>query len=73
MPETGKLLVIEMVLPESNEPSFGKWLDLHMLVMLGGRERTAEQYRTLLQAGGFDLERVIPTPAGSSIVEARPA
>jgi len=73
MPETGRLLVIEMVLPESNEPSFGKWLDLHMLVMSSGRERTAEQYRTLLQAGGFDLERVIPTPAGSSIVEARPA
>ena len=73
MPATGTLLVIEMVLPEGNEPSFGKWLDLHMLVMSSGRERTAEQYRMLLQAGGFDLTRVIPTPAGSSIVEARPA
>jgi hypothetical protein len=72
MPATGTLLVIEMVLPEGNEPSFGKWLDLHMLVMSSGRERTAEQYRMLLQSGGFDLTRVIPTPAGSSIVEAIP-
>jgi O-methyltransferase domain/Dimerisation domain len=72
MPANGKLLVIEMVLSEGNEPSFGKWLDLHMLVMSSGRERTAEQYRMLLQAGGFDLTRVISTPAGSSIVEARP-
>jgi predicted O-methyltransferase YrrM len=73
MPATGTLLVIEMVLPKGNEPSFGKWLDLHMLVMSSGRERTAEQYRTLLRAGGFNLTQVIPTPAGSSIVEARPA
>jgi hypothetical protein len=72
MAANGTLLVIEMVLPEGNEPSFGKWLDLHMLVMASGRERTAEQYRVLLQAGGFDLKRVIPTPAGSSIVEATP-
>jgi len=72
MATTGALLVIEMVLPEGNEPSFSKWLDLHMLVMSSGRERTAEQYRMLLQAGGFDVTRVIPTPAGSSIVEARP-
>jgi predicted O-methyltransferase YrrM len=69
---TGVLLVIEMVLPEGNEPSFSKWLDLHMLVMSSGRERTAEQYRKLLQASGFDVTRVIPTPAGSTIVESKP-
>jgi len=69
----GTLLVIELVLPEGNAASFGKWLDLHMLVMASGRERTAQQYRLLLQAGGFDVKRVIPTPAGSSIVEATPA
>jgi len=69
----GTLLVIEMVLPEGNEPSFGKWLDLHVLVMASGRERTAEQYRALLLVGGFNLQRLIPTPAGSSIVEATPA
>jgi hypothetical protein len=71
MTANGALLVIEMVLPEGNEPSFGKWLDLHMLVMASGRERTRDQYRTMLQAGGFELTRLIPTPTGSSIVEAR--
>ena len=70
---SGTLLVIELVLPEGNEPSFGKLLDLHMLVMASGRERTREEYRALLQAGGFGLTQVIPTPAGSSIVEATPA
>lgn len=70
---TGTLLLIELVLPEGNEPSFGKWLDLHMLVMASGRERTCDEYRRLLQAGGFALTRVIPTPAGSYIVEATPA
>src|SRR2546427_6305026 len=41
MPEHGKLLIVELVLPPGNEPFFGKWLDLHMLVMTTGRERTA--------------------------------
>ena len=70
MPMHGKLLVIEIVLPPGGEPSFGKWLDLHMLVMLGARERTAEEYRILLNSAGFELARVIPTKAGPAIVEA---
>ena len=65
-----KLLVIELVLPPGGEPSFGKWLDLHMLVMLGARERTAEEYRILFDSAGFELARVIPTKAGPAIVEA---
>jgi hypothetical protein len=73
MPAHGKLLIIELVLPPGNEPFFGKWLDLHMLVMASGRERTAAEYETLLSAGGFELSRVVPTQAGASIVEAVPA
>ena len=72
IPETGRLLVIELVLPEGEEPFFGKWLDLHMLVMLGARERTAAEYAALFDASGFALARVVPTPAGPSIVEAIP-
>jgi len=72
MPEHGKLLVIELVLPSGEEPFRGKWLDLHMLVMPGGRERTAAEYEVLFQAVGFALVRVIPTAAGQSIVEAVP-
>ena len=70
--EHGKLLVVELVLPPGEEPSFGKWLDLHMLVLLAARERTEAEYRALFDATGFELTRVIPTPAGPSIVEAVP-
>lgn len=65
----GKLLVVEQVLPPANEPSLGKWLDLHMLVLLTGRERTEAEYRALLEAAGFELTKVIPTRSGASIVE----
>jgi O-methyltransferase domain/Dimerisation domain len=72
MPSHGKLLVIELVLPPGEEPFFGKWLDLHMLVMLGARERTAPEYDALFRAAGLVLARVAPTAAGPSIVEAVP-
>jgi len=72
IPSHGKLLVVELVLPPGEEPFFGKWLDLHMLVMVGGRERTAAEYGTLFQATGFQLVRVVPTPPGPSVVEAVP-
>jgi hypothetical protein len=65
-----KLLIIEQVIPPRNEPSLGKWLDLHMLVLLGGRERTESEYAALLKAGGLELDHVIPTAAGASIIEA---
>jgi len=73
MPRGGKLLIVEMVLPPGNEPFFGKWVDLHMLVMANGFERTAEDYATLLRAAGFELARLVPTSAGRSILEAVPA
>jgi hypothetical protein len=72
IPNDGKLLVVELVLPSGEEPFFGKWLDLHMLVMAGGRERTAAEYDALFRAAGYQLARVLPTPPGPSIVEAIP-
>ncbi len=68
-----KLLIIEQVIPPHNEPSLGKWLDLHMLVLLGGRERTEAEYASLLSAADLKLDRVIPTTAGASILEATAA
>lgn len=59
-----------MVIPPGNEPSFSKFLDLNMLVMAGGRERTEEEYRMLLQAAGFQLTRIIPTSSPISVIEA---
>ncbi len=61
LPAGGRLLLVENVIPAGNEPSFGKWLDLLMLVYVGGRERTADEYRDLLATAGFAMNQVIPT------------
>lgn len=70
MVENGKLLLVEMVILPGNEPFFGKLVDLHMLVMHGGRERTEAEYRTLLAAAGFKLTNIITTKSLRSVVEA---
>ncbi|MCA9040121.1 MAG: methyltransferase [Planctomycetaceae bacterium] len=70
MPEGGKLLVVESVIPPGNEPFGGKFLDLVMLLIPGGKERTEEEYRTLFAQANFELTRVIPTDTEVSIVEA---
>jgi len=72
MAPNGRLLVVELVLPEGEAPFFGKWLDLHMAVLLGARERTANEFRQLFAASGFKLQRIVPTSTGMSIVEAVP-
>jgi hypothetical protein len=68
----GRLLIGEQVIPDDPEPFFGKLLDLEMLVLIGGRERTETEYRALLERAGFALQRVIPTAAATSILEAIP-
>ena len=67
----GTLLLIEMVVPADNRPSLAQAMDLNMLVVLGGRERTEEEYRRLLSAAGFRLERVIPTHSPFHVIEAK--
>ena len=69
MPQHGRLLVIELVLPPGNDPSLGKLFDLLMLVDLGGRERTEADYRTLFASAGFELTAVTPTPSLVSVVQ----
>lgn len=64
-----RLLLAELVIPPGNGAFFGKWLDL-MMLLVGGRERTEEEYRQLLSAAGLKLNRVIPTAGEISIVEA---
>jgi cyclopropane fatty-acyl-phospholipid synthase-like methyltransferase len=66
----GKLIVVEVVIPPGSEPHFGKFIDLNMLVMTGGLERTEDQFRSLLAASGFRLVRVVPTDSPISILEA---
>ncbi len=68
----GILLIIEMVIPSGNESSLAKLLDIQMMAtMQGGKERTREEYRSLLQKSGFQLTRIIPTIAPISLIEAR--
>ena len=66
------LLVVEMIVPPGNEPSPAKLLDLEMFVVTGGRERTEEEFRGLLESTGFSLERVLPIGQGLFILEAVP-
>ncbi len=70
MNENGKVLIVEMVVPEGSEPSQSKMLDIQMLVMEGGKERTEKEYRKLLDAANFRLTRIVPTRSPFSIVEA---
>ncbi|MGO4670930.1 methyltransferase [Bosea sp. 2RAB26] len=72
MQPDGRLLLVEMVLPAGDTPHPGKVLDMVMLVLPGGQERTEEEYRQLLAKAGFRLTRVIPTSSDVSIVEATP-
>ncbi|HEY3130597.1 MAG TPA: methyltransferase [Acidobacteriota bacterium] len=70
MSPQGKILIIGTVIPEGNEPHFGKIMDLEMLLSPGGVERTESEFRELLAASGLRLNRVVPTKSIVSIVEA---
>jgi hypothetical protein len=65
-----RLVALELVVPPGNAPHMSKMIDLTMLGMLTGRERTAEEHAELLAAAGFRCDRVLPTPGPFSIVEA---
>ena len=67
----GKVLIVDPVVPPSNVPHYGKYLDLEMLVLTPrGRERTKAEFAKLLRSAGFRLSRVIATKGPLSIVEA---
>ncbi|MGW6740716.1 methyltransferase [Streptomyces sp. NPDC055025] len=62
-----KLVLVETVLPNDDGPHYAKMLDLTMLAMLGGRERTEEEWHALLAESGFWLDQIV---SGSGIVSA---
>ncbi len=68
----GRLLLVEGIIPGGNAPSQAKLLDLQMLALSGGRERTAAEYRALLGAGGFELLSVYAASGPDQIIEAAP-
>jgi len=72
MKPSAYLMLIEASIPETPEFHLNKWIDLHMLVAAGGRERTGPEYGELLSQTGFELETIIPTPSPVSIFIGRP-
>ena len=69
---SGRIAVVEMVLPEGSSAHPGWLMDLNMLVMTGGKERRAAQYEALFDAAGFQTDRVIATASPMSIILATP-
>ena len=70
MKPDSRLLLVEMVLPTGDTPHPGKVLDMVMLVLPGGQERTEAEYALLLRKAGFRVTRVVPTESAVSVVEA---
>lgn len=73
LPRGGKVLVIEGVIPPGNGESFSKWLDLNMLVLPEGKERTRDEYEALFAATGLRLTQVVSTGCEIDIIEASAA
>ncbi|HXJ16361.1 MAG TPA: methyltransferase, partial [Candidatus Polarisedimenticolia bacterium] len=66
----GKVLIVEMIIPDDNSPSMASMMDMNMLVMLPGRERSLSEYRSLLDGAGLRLEKVIQTHSPFQVIEA---
>jgi hypothetical protein len=65
----GRVLVVDHVIPAGNAGDWGKQLDINMMVLTGGQERTREQFRDLFAHAGLRLKRVVPTDSPLSILE----
>jgi hypothetical protein len=70
MTKNSKILLVEMIVPDAASASFSKLIDLNMLVMNGGRERTTAEFCALLNAADYKLTRIVPTMAPQSVIEA---
>ena len=67
----GRVILLEAVIAGPNQPDLGKLIDLEMMLLPGGRERTADEFAALLATAGFALSQVVPTESMLSVVEAR--
>jgi hypothetical protein len=67
----GRVILLESVLQPGNEPDLGKIIDLEMMMMPGGRERTADEFRALFDGAGFALTRIERTESPLCVIEAR--
>lgn len=65
----GRVVIIDALLPETVESHPGFLMDLNMMVMTGGKERTAAEFQGLLERTGFMLESITPTPTPMAVVQ----
>jgi hypothetical protein len=72
IPNRGRLLLVECVVPAGNERSISKDFDIAMMTFPGGAERTESEFQSVLKQAGFALTNVTPTTSMISVVEARP-
>jgi hypothetical protein len=72
IPSHGRLLVIEAVVPEGNDPSPSKLFDMFMMLFPDGLERSEGQFRGILKSSGFGLTKIVPTESAVSVIEAHP-
>jgi len=68
--QSGKIILLEMLVGASNEPGLAKWIDIEMLAIAGGRERSEREYRDLLAGAGLRLARVVSTAGPLAVLEA---
>jgi hypothetical protein len=68
----GKVILLESVIQSGNQPDLAKFIDIEMLLMPGGRERTAEEFAALFTGAGFKMSRIVATESPVSVIEARP-
>ncbi len=66
----GKLIVVDCVMKNDGKPHFGHLLDLEMLLMPGGHERTEDEWHDLLGKAGFEVTKIAPTRVAESVIEA---
>ncbi len=67
----GRLILLEAVIKPGNEPDLAKLIDLEMLLLPGGKERTADEFTALFASSGFELTRVVPTASPLCVIEGR--
>ena len=66
----GYLVLLKSVIPAGPEPDLGKFVDIEMLALPGGKERTEQEFSALFAGAGFRHTRIVPTQSPLSVVEA---
>jgi len=72
-PAEARVILLEGVIAPGNAPHLGKWIDLEMLLLPGGRERNEDEFRALFAGAGFQVTRFVETKSPLSVIEAAKA